>query len=307
MKILITGGAGFIGSHVVELLARKQHEIVVVDDLSTGKLEWIQPLIDAPRARVHFRMLRLQCGRDVNEIVGDFRPRVICHLAAQPAISTSWADPCLNAEINELGTVNLLSAAREIGVRRFIMTSTSAVYSYTDKPIRETTRCDPDTPYGISKLAGEMYVRAMSQEAVILRLGNVYGPRQVPLGENQVVPKMMRHLMYSESFSIHGDGNQTRDFVFVEDVAEAFLYSIYGKPGTYNVATGTSYSVNRLAEFVAGLYDQPAYAWPHDDQEDTRRGAHLDATAAYQGLGWKPSHTILSGLAPTADWWKSRK
>lgn len=307
MRILVTGGCGFIGSHVVELMVRKQHHVMILDDLSTGQMEWVNDVIVNHSKYVNFDLCRVQTWDHVEPLVKGFRPDVICHLAAQPAISTSWDDPIKNADINEMGTLNLLLSAKEHGVKRFIFTSTSAVYRETTQLAYEFSQLAPKTPYGISKMAGEAYVQTLFPSSVVLRLGNVYGPRQVPIGENQVVPRMLRHFLYGDDFSIHGDGEQKRDFVFVEDVAEAFLLGIWGKPGTYNIATGHRTSVNDLARFVEAKYDAVGYKWNHTKEQDPRRDILLDVQAAYKCLGWKPDICITAGLEITCKWWNDRK
>lgn len=307
MRVLVTGGAGFIGSHVVELFVKKQHEVMILDDLSTGKMEWIKDVILKYPKRVNFDMCGVQNWDHVDPLIKGFGPDVICHLAAQPAISTSWSDPILNAQVNEIGTLNLLMSAKEHGVRRFIFTSTSAVYKETLELTSECSRREPASPYGISKLAAETYVRTIFPESVALRLGNVYGPRQVPIGENQVVPRILRHFLYGDDFAIHGDGEQKRDFVFVEDVAEAFLLAMWGKPGIYNIATGARMSVNQLAHIIEALYGVDGYKWQHTDQQDPRRDILLDVRAAQKELGWKPRHQMSHALQITCEWWNDRK
>lgn len=307
MRILVTGGAGFIGSHVAELMARKQHEIMIMDDLSTGRTEWINPLIIQKRSKVNFDLCRIQTWDHVKPLFLAFRPDVVCHLAAQPAISTSWEDPLLNEEINEHGTLNIIEAARECGVKRIIMASTSAVYKESNEMTTEVSPREPGSPYGISKLAAEYYLRTMFPASVVLRLGNVYGPRQVPIGENQVIPRMLRHFLYGDDFAIHGDGEQKRDFIFVEDVADAFLMALWGKPGTYNIASGVQTSVNQLAYSLERLYDVVGYQWQHTGEQDPRRNIVLSICAAHKGLDWKPKRKLADGLKITSDWWNARK
>lgn len=307
MRILVTGGCGFIGSHVVELLVKKQHEVMILDDLSTGVMEWVQDVIVKHPKKVNFDLCTITSWDHVDVLMKAFRPDAICHLAAQPAISTSWGNPILNAQVNEIGTLNLLVSAGEHGVKRFIFTSTSAVYKETTQLTTETSPREPCSPYGISKLAAETYVRSIFPNSVALRLGNVYGPRQVPIGENQVVPRMLRHFLYGDDFAIHGDGEQKRDFVFVEDVADAFLLALWGKPGVYNIASGVRTSVNEVAKHMEAFYHVPGYEWQHTKLQDPRRDILLDVSAARRELGWKSEWTLLEGLTKTAAWWNGRK
>lgn len=306
MRICVTGGAGFIGSHVVELLARKGNDVLILDDLSTGNMAWISDLIQH-KTRVHFDLCDIRNKEHVRCALMAFQPEIICHLAAQPAISTSWANPVLNAEVNEMGTLNLIDSAKEFGARKIIFASTSAVYLSPHTGILyEDSQCGPTAPYGISKLAAESYLRALFEDSVILRLGNVYGPRQVPIGQNQVIPLILRHFLYGDDFSIIGDGRQKRDFIFVEDVADAFLLAMYGDAGTYNIASGHQTSVNDLAALLEALYGVQGYPWLHTSTQDARRDVIMDISAARAGISWKPSKCLKDGLAKTADWWNNR-
>lgn len=307
MRILVTGGAGFIGSHIVDLLVKKQHDVMIMDDLSTGCEEWIHDAIIKGGKKVNFDMCRIQNWQHIDPLIKGFRPEVICHLAAQPAISTSWSDPILNAEVNELGMLNLILSAKDHGVKRIIFASTSAVYKETNSSMCEDASKEPKNPYGISKLAAETYLQSMFPSSVVLRLGNVYGPRQMPIGENQVIPRILRHFLYGDDFAIHGDGEQKRDFVFVEDVVAAFLLSIWGKPGVYNIASGTRTSVNQLAAMIENNYDAHGYKWSHTTTPDVRRDVILPFDHAYNDLGWKPRHALEDGLEATCQWWNDRK
>jgi UDP-glucose 4-epimerase len=152
-----------------------------------------------------------------------------------------------------------------------------------------------------------MYFRTlMPKDSVILRFGNVYGPRQVPLGENQVIPKMIRHFEKGDPFFIHGNGQQKRDMVYVEDVARACVNAIEGLPDVYNISSGHAVSVNELALLVAKLYDVPEYPWDHDDKEDMRQKVELDNFAAMEGLNWRPETNLEEGLRKTIEWWKKQ-
>lgn len=307
MRVLITGGAGFIGSHVVELVARKGNEVQVVDDLSTGNLDWLHNF-SLSNKHVHYDLCDIRDRGHVRAEFMAFRPQIVMHLAAQPAISTSWENPRINAEVNELGTLNLIDSAKEFFVTRMIFASTSAVYHDNNHVLFEYSAIEPVTPYGISKMAAEHYLRALTTESVILRLGNVYGPRQVPIGKNQVIPLMFRFLLHGDEFKITGDGKQKRDWVFVGDVAEAFLAAMWGKAGTYNIASGHSVSVTELARAVeasCGLSGQ--YGWAYTAEQDPRREVAMDISAAREGLDWKPSHCLKDGLKLTAEWWNTRK
>jgi UDP-glucose 4-epimerase len=308
MRVLITGGAGFIGSHVAELYSHKGNDLMILDDLSTGRMEWIADLIQKRKWRTAFDLCDIRDRNHVRCSILAFQPQVVCHLAAQPAISTSWSDPILNAQVNELGTLNVLDAVIDADCgTRMIFASTSAVYAETGHILREGSLLGPRTPYGVSKLAAEQYVRELWPNSVLLRLGNVYGPKQAPIGRNQVVPLMLRHLLYGDDFQIIGDGNQSRDFVYVEDVADAFLLAAWGRPGTYNIASGISTGVNFVAHTLEEFYGMSGYEWQHSKEQDARRDVIMDNTAANNGLDWKPSHSLRDGLALTAEWWNNQK
>lgn len=299
MRILITGAAGFIGSHVTELLQEADHDIFLVDDLSTGKPEnlgWGQFL----KSSILEPML-------MNRAFNDFKPEMVVHLAAQPAISTSIENPWLDFDINVYGTMNILRCCKAFGVKRMIFSSTSAVYDSQEVICREfQSKLFPDSPYGISKLTAEMYIRNLLPDSVILRFGNVYGPRQVPLGENQLIARMIRHFEYGDPFYIHGDGTQSRDFVYVEDVARAVEKALTGPAGTYNIASGLSYPVNGIAKLFEMMYDVEGYKWEHDADRGERYLVSMDVALAKKFLGWTANMPIHRGVNLTLDWWKNR-
>lgn len=307
MRVIVTGGAGFIGSHVVELYARKGNDVLVLDDLSTGRMEWIADLVQK-RRRVAFDLCDIRDRNHVRCSIMGFQPQVICHLAAQPAISTSWDDPILTVQVNELGTLNILDAVIDADCgTRLIFASTSAVYRETSKILYEGNALAPTSPYGASKLAAETYIQELWKNSVLLRLGNVFGPRQMPIGKNQVVPLMIRHLLFGEEFSIYGDGRQERDYIYATDVAEAFLMAAYGTPGIYNVCTGHSVSVNEIASLLAASYGATGYEWCRTPEQDPRRQVLMDSSRARDGLCWEAHVSPRDGISLTAEWWNNRK
>lgn len=309
MNIVVTGGAGFIGSHVCDALRLAGHNILVIDNLSTGKTENMNFLDD----NMALFWSGDICDKEVHRLFKNFAPDAVIHLAAQAAISTSIEDPARDLEINGMGTLNILQAAMEYGAQRFVFSSTSAVYKhinyerpgeFSDSPTRENTVTGPDTPYGISKLAAEGYVRMMFPDSCILRFGNVIGERQVPIGENQVLSRMIRHFKYGDMFYIHGSGRQRRDFVHVSDVVSAITAALRELPGTYNIATGESHSVNDIAAIIERLYDARGYAWEHTETEDPRSHICLDVQSAKDGLGWAPKVGIEEAVKRTVGWWE---
>jgi UDP-glucose 4-epimerase len=300
MKILCTGAAGFVGSHVVDLFLREGHQVLCLDDLSSGRRDNLPPKAD-------FFEINISSWYDLVAEFVDFEPDVVVHLAAQPSICESFDNPVRDGYINVMGMLNIIRASMKIGVQRLVFSSTSAVYSelFSSLPLSEDFPRLPQSVYGISKLAAESYARLlMPENSVVLRLGNVYGPRQIPLGENQVIPRMIHHFEKGDKFFIHGDGMQERDFVYVEDVAKACFLAVTGKPGIYNISSGKSISVNSIATIIEKLYEVPGYLWQHDGQEDKRRKVELEIIRAREDLGWIPETDFETGLQKTVEWWK---
>ena len=259
MKALVTGGAGFIGSHLVDALVERGDEVVVIDDLSSGRRENLEA---GARARApSWSSSDIRDAAAISDVFDERRPELIFHLAAQIDVRRSVADPIYDLNVNVAGTLNLLEAARTTGAERFLLASTGgAVYGEgagLDLPLDETAACRPDAPYGQSKFAAEGYVslygRLHGLSATSLRLGNVYGPRQDPLGEAGVVAIFCGALLGDGTPRVFGDGHQTRDYIYVLDVVEAFLAAAEAEAaGTYNVGTGVETSVLELGEQIAG-------------------------------------------------------
>lgn len=301
MRIMITGGAGFIGSHTADYLSQLSHKVFILDNLSSGRKENLEqeyPLMVGDISNYNH----------VQEAFDRFAPDAVVHLAAQAAISTSWEFPDVDARTNILGTLNLLCACKKYRVQRMVFSSTSAVYDAGDMlPLKESQRVGPDSPYGISKLTAETYIRTLLPGSVILRLGNVYGEKQQPIGNNQVIPKMIRHFKYGDIFFVDGDGEQKRDFVYVGDVAHAISCALHGEAGTYNIAGGQSTSVNQLAAIMESIYEVPGYNWLHTKVNDRRGDNCMDITKAKKGLNWEPTISLFDGLMKTATWWNRMK
>ena len=306
MRIICTGGAGFIGSHVIELLAKNKNNILIVDDFSTGKMENISELLDKYPNNLDLQEGDITNLPFLNKTFIQYKPKYVIHLAAQAAITTAWQNPVNDININAIGTLNVLQASKTVGVEKIIFSSTSAVYKETNAKLRESSLMQPSNPYGISKLAAEHYLRSMFPATTILRFGNVYGERQVPIGENQVIPRMIRHFKFGDKFYIHGDGNQERDFVYVGDVAQAVVNATYNKPGIFNIASGVSFSVNEIAGMLEIIYDIRGYKWEHTETNDPRRKLCMDISEAYSGLSWKPTVGMDKGLRKVVSWWEAK-
>jgi UDP-glucose 4-epimerase len=294
VRAAVTGGAGFVGSHVVDALVERGDEVHVVDNLATGRRENVNAA-----ATLHERDIR----EPLRPLFDELRPDAVVHLAAQADVGTSVADPVLDAEVNVLGTVNVLEAARAQGAQVVFSSTGGAIYGECERPAREDDERRPLSPYGTSKLAAEAYFATWNAlhgaSHVVLRFGNVYGPRQLPKLEGGVVAIFVDRLRAGEGVTIYGDGQQVRDFVYVGDVVDAVLASLGHGGGVFNVGTGTPTSVNELFEAccrVAGVEARPEHAEPRPG--DLRRSV-LDVSRAGRELGWRPRTSLDDGLALT--------
>ncbi len=304
MKILVTGGAGFIGSHVVDTFLGAGHEVAVMDNLSTGNRAWVNP-----RAKLH--AVDLRSGR-LAEVFAAERPEVVAHLAAQAAVSRSVNDPVFDASVNVGGGLNLLDCCRRFGVRRMIYSSSGgAGYGDTDVlPTPETHPSLPMSPYGITKVAMELYVGAWTQifgmSGISLRYANVYGPRQNHQGEAGVVAIFCHRLLTGQAPVINGDGEQTRDFVYVGDVARANLLALERSDATggINIATGIETSVNDIYAGIKSAAGSSVAAQYGPARPGEQRRSCLDPKLAERVLGWRPTVTLGEGLTRTYDFFR---
>lgn len=303
-KILVTGGAGFIGSHVVDLFVEKGFEVVVLDDLSTGRASNLNP------AAKFYRMdIRDPKVRDVFEAE---KPDYISHHAAQMDVRRSVAQPLFDADVNILGSINLIECAKEFGVKHFVYISTGgAVYGEPDRvPCEETDPINPICQYGASKHTVEhylfMYHVNYDLKYTVLRYPNVFGARQDPHGEAGVVAIFTGKMMAGEPVTIYGDGNQTRDFVYVSDCALAnyLAVTVDHQPGIYNLGWGLPTSVNDIFSTLARVtdYDQPVQYGPAKVGET--RHIYLNASKAKRDLGWSATISLEDGLRRTVDYFK---
>jgi UDP-glucose 4-epimerase len=296
LRALVTGGAGFVGSHVVEALLARGDEVHVLDDLSKGKRENV-----ADGAELHVADIR-----SPDEAFAAVRPEAVLHLAAQADVRVSVEHPDRDADVNVLGTLRILEAARAHGAKVVFASTGGAIYGECDGPAREDAPRRPLAPYGTSKLCGEEYLatwnRLYGTGHVSLRLGNVYGPRQEPHGEAGVVAIFMGLLRGGGTPSIYGDGRQTRDYVYVGDVARAMLLALERDGGVYNVGTGVETSVLELYESIqaaSGVRREPTFAPPR--LGELQRSV-LDVSLAERQLDWRPSRSLTDGLAETWRW-----
>jgi UDP-glucose 4-epimerase len=297
VRAIVTGGAGFIGSNVVDALLARGDEVHVLDDLSRGKRENV-----ADAARLHVGDIRT----DTTTLYAEVRPDVCFHLAAQIDVRVSVERPDLDADVNVVGTLRVLEAAREHGGKIVFSSTGGAIYGECDGPAAEDHARKPLAPYGVSKLAAEEYIAAYNRlydsSHVSLRYGNVYGPRQDPHGEAGVVAIFMSALRDGTTPRIYGDGQQTRDYVFVGDVVAATLAAAGHNGGVFNVGTGGETSVLELYERsqrVAGIERAPEFADPRPGE---LQRSVLDPSLAARELGWKPEHSLDKGLAATWSW-----
>jgi len=306
MKILVTGGAGFIGSNVADAYVEAGHEVAVVDNLTTGKRENLNP-------KVKFYEVDIRDRERLDQAVLEFSPTVINHHAAQIDVRKSVEDPVYNAQVNEVGTLNLLNAAVKAGVKKMIFSSTGgAIYGEVAKKsgADENHPQEPISPYAITKRTAEMYLHAYKINRglsyTVLRYGNVYGPRQDPLGEAGVVAIFCGKMLKGQQPTIFGDGNQLRDYVFVGDVAELNLLVLEkGDDHIYNVGTGKGTSVNDLFANLKALmkFDGNAIYAPPRTGELFR--SVLNCKKIRKELGWKAKTSIKKGLRLTLKWYKT--
>jgi len=311
VRVLVTGGAGFIGAGLVERLLAEGEDVDVIDDLSTGSLANLGPARAAAGGRLSFHRLDVR-HPGLAELIGKRRPEMIFHLAAQADVRVSVENPVFDAEVNILGSLHVCQAALAAGTRKVVFAgSGGTLYGIPEAlPVPETHSRRPVSPYGVAKKAVGDYLHYYKEirglDYTVLALANVYGPRQDPHGEAGVVAIFAGKLLAGEVPTIFGDGEQSRDFVFVDDVVDAFARARYGGSGLLaNVGTGTETSVNELFATMARLtgFDQPATYAPARAGELARSA--LDPTLLGEELGWKPAHTLNDGLARTLDWFQA--
>lgn len=309
MRILVTGGAGFIGSHTVDALIKQgAGDVAILDDLSAGK----RPQAN-PKARLH--QVDLRNASAVREVVVRERPEAIYHMAAQMDVRRSVADPAFDAQVNIVGFLNLIEAARGHGLKRVVFSSTGgAIYGEQDTfPADEEHPRRPLSPYGIAKLSTESYLFYYRVEYGIdylaLRYGNVYGPRQDPHGEAGVVAIFSGKILAGQPCTIYGDGEQTRDYVFVGDVVRANVAALSAKASgiAINIGTGIETSVNDLYSNLASIADFPTAATHGPARPGEQKRSVISPARAEKELGWRPTVALRDGLAETFQYFKAHR
>jgi len=303
MKVLVTGGAGFIGSNLGDRLIEEGHKLVVLDDLSSGRRDQVPPA-------ANFYQMELD-SRWLDRVVEREKPDAVCHLAAQISVRKSVEDPIFDARVNILGSIGLIQACRSHGVKRFVFTSTGgAIYGDADEiPTPETYNAAPISPYGTSKLSVEHYLHCFRSlggfSSAALRLANVYGPRQDPHGEAGVVAIFCRALLEGSTPTINGDGMQTRDYVYVGDVVEAFMRALGSDAqGSFNVGTEVETDVNQLYEQVARATGSSLPAGHGPGRPGEQQRSSVSIAQIREVMGWKPTVALPEGIEQTVDYFR---
>ncbi|MEK7264276.1 MAG: NAD-dependent epimerase/dehydratase family protein [Bacteroidota bacterium] len=304
MKILVTGGAGFIASHIADAYINAGHSVAIVDNLSTGFEKNINP---------HAQCFKMDIrSEELQSAFAEFRPDVVNHHAAQMDVRKSVADPQFDASVNILGGINLMENCREFGVKKFIFASTGgAIYGEQDYfPADEQHPLRPLSPYGIGKLTTEKYLfyykEIFGLKNTILRYANIYGPRQNAMGEAGVVAIFCTKMLQNEQPLINGDGLQTRDYVFIEDVVQANLLALNDANSTeYNIGTGIETNVNELFHSIKKLCHSSVEEKHGEGKAGEQKRSVLTSQKISTALGWKQTVNIQDGLSKTVEYFKN--
>ncbi|TKJ16996.1 UDP-glucose 4-epimerase [Candidatus Woesearchaeota archaeon B3_Woes] len=302
MKILVTGGAGFIGSHIVDILIKRGEKVIIVDDLSTGKKEYINK---------QSKFYKADITEDINPIFEKEKPEIVIHTAAHVMLRESLKDPMKDAQINVIGTINILEACRKNNVKKIIYTSTGGARVSEPEylPVDEKHPLNPCSPYGISKHTAEHYIRIYNQlynlDYIIFCFGNVYGMRDDP-SNKRLISVFIEKMIKGKIPTIFWDGTQTRDFIYVIDLVKFIVESINKNPKhkLFNLANGKQVSVNEVFNILKELTnfkEKPNYI---EEIKGEVKDIFLDTTLAEKELNWKPEHDLKSGLKETIEWFK---
>jgi UDP-glucose 4-epimerase len=304
-KIAVTGGAGFIGSHIVDLLVERGYDVAVIDDLSTGKKENLNP-------KARFYEVNM-CDPYLREVLGKEGPDVVIHLAAQVSVKNSIANPRFDARTNIIGSISLFESCKDLCIEKVVYASSVGIYGEPQYlPVDEKHPIQPTSPYAASKYAVENYLhyykRNHNIDFTALRYSNVYGPRQDPAGEAGVIAIFINKLMRKEKATINGDGGQTRDFVYVGDVAKATLFALEkdGKNSAYNIGTGSEISVGQLYADLKKLTGADIFPIYGNSINGEIRNMSASPALARSELGWTPEVSLDAGLKKTIDWFKTK-
>ncbi|WP_248927316.1 NAD-dependent epimerase/dehydratase family protein [Paenibacillus hamazuiensis] len=304
MKILVTGGAGFIASHIVDELIRLGHSVAVLDNFSTGKREYANP---------EARLYEADIVKDpLGAVFSGFKPEVVIHHAAQIDVQTSIKHPSLDAEINIVGTIKLLENCREHGVRKIVYASSAAVYGTPEYlPVDEKHPLKPLSFYGISKHTPEHYIEAFAHlyglDFTILRYANVYGIRQDPKGEGGVVSIFVDKLLSGEKPVIFGSGEQTRDFIYVKDIVSANIAALdRGSRGLFNISRNEQTTVTELLRIMCRQLEKPFAPEYRPPRPGDIEHSRLDNTAALRELAWSPKYSLQEGMQETCSYYAKK-
>ena len=309
MKILVTGGAGFIGSHIVDQCVARGHEVAIVDNLwpeGGGKEQNLNP-------EAQFFHVDITDEPALQSIFDAVRPEVVCHQAAQASVAISTKSPQYDARVNVLGLLNVLTQCTRVGTRKVVFASSGATFGTPEKlPINEESPQRPESPYGITKMVAEYYLRywqaANGLTYTALRYGNVYGPRQDPKGEAGVIAIFINRFLNHESVRIDWDGEQQKDYVFVEDVARANVLAMeQGDNDIFCIGTGRGASVNELYNTLAKIIGYKAEIVRAPKRPGDIYLSYFDCSKAERVLGWKPQVTLEEGIARTVEFFKKKQ
>lgn len=304
MKVLVTGGAGFIGSHIVDLLIQRGDEVIIIDNLSTGKEEQIHP-------QARFYCIDLNDPRLI-EIVKEEQPDAIVHQAAQIHVPTSVENPVFDATCNIIGTLNVLEACRQANVQKVVYASSAAVYGNPQYlPLDEEHPVQPLSGYGISKHTPEHYLQVYHQlyglDYTVLRYSNVYGIRQDPQGEGGVISIFLEKIFSGQPLVVFGNGEQTRDYIYVEDVAKANLAALSkGSREIINIGTGVATSLNELIEMFEEITGKELEVKHAPERQGDIKHSLFDIEKAIRLLDWQPKTSIREGLRKTYEYYKKQ-
>ncbi len=306
MRIIVTGGAGFIGSHVVDAYLASGHDVLVIDSLwehGGGQRSYIPD-------RVSFLHMDIRNG-ELGRIFTEFKPDIVNHHAAQHSVAISSRDPRYDAEVNVVGLLNVLDSAVKVGAKKVIFASSGATFGTPDRfPIDESTPQRPTSPYGITKMVAEHYLRFYRDEKGLdftaLRYGNVYGPRQDPNGEAGVVSIFIGKFLKHEGVRIDWDGEQTRDYIFVKDIADLNLKALErGSGSCYCIGTNTKTSVNTIYRTLVDITGFEAPVTPGPRRPGDARDAQFDASLAARELGWTATTSLPDGMRATYEYFRN--